>query len=104
IRLPGLAPRRVRPPVTPLDLAPTILDAFGIRPPASFEGRSFLPALRAGGEPAASPLFAETQLTDGHHRWLVVRQGGDELRVDTARPPGQGDVRYDLAQDPGEQH
>ena len=37
--------RRIRPIAQPWDLAPTVLDLYGIRPPADYQGRSLLPAI-----------------------------------------------------------
>jgi len=58
IRVPGAKPREVTEVVQLLDLAPTIAALFGVPAPASWQGRSLVPALE--GQPLAPlPSFAE---------------------------------------------
>jgi arylsulfatase A-like enzyme len=59
-RVPGLPGGRFSQPVSLVDLAPTVLEVWGIPIPASFQGRSLLPLLR-GGQLATVPLFAEVK-------------------------------------------
>jgi arylsulfatase A-like enzyme len=57
-RIPGVAPRKASDVVQLIDLAPTIVDLFGIKPAASWQGRSLVPAL--DGKPLdPKPAFAE---------------------------------------------
>jgi len=57
-RIPGVAPRRTNDVVQLLDLAPTIADLFDVTVPASWQGRSLVPALE--GKPLdPRPAFAE---------------------------------------------
>jgi arylsulfatase A-like enzyme len=83
---------RVGTQVSGIDVAPTILDAVGIDPPAVFEGRSLLPAIE-GTEPL--PPLPTLSAMDGLGR-LAVRDGRWKL----ISPGGL----YDLSADPGEQH
>jgi arylsulfatase A-like enzyme len=53
--------RRIVPTVRDIDIAPTLLDLAGVRPPASFKGRSLLPVMR-GGEFSGYPAYMETEL------------------------------------------
>jgi arylsulfatase A-like enzyme len=106
IRLPGLAPRRVPQPVSSVDVAPTILDAFGIPAPPSFQGRSLLGLMR-GQAREGRPIFAETEHTHGAriHK-LALRDGRfkyvlETLRGDPALPVVRESL-YDLASDPRE--
>jgi len=106
VRAPGCRPRRVKEVVSLLDLAPTVLGAFGIAPPASFEGRSLAAALK-GAAVAEQPVRSETELTrDGTHR-LAIRDG--PLKYLLAVPRRGEAVRviqeelYDLRDDPAEQ-
>jgi arylsulfatase A-like enzyme len=106
IGAPGARARRVKDPVSLVDVAPTVLDAFGITAPESFEGRSLMPVLEGGPIPAR-PLLSETELTrDGTHR-VAIREGsvkyllavprrGEPLRV-------VSEELYRLDQDPREQ-
>lgn len=84
IRVPGLAGRRIATPVSTVDIAPTLLEAFGLPPLPGAQGRSLLPALR--GEPIeARPAFAETLLTEEHDRRIAVRLGTGQARFRYAR-------------------
>src|SRR5205814_98294 len=78
------AGRRVRPSVSLLDVAPTILDAVGVPAPAAMEGKSLLPLLRADG--ADRPAFAQTYYGDG----LVGVRLGRMKYVFKARQAGVG--------------
>jgi arylsulfatase A-like enzyme len=72
LRAPGIAPRRVAQDVDLVDLAPTLLDLFGLRPrPRS--GRSLAPLLR-GGAPER-PTYAETSHTHDRNQKVSVREG-----------------------------
>jgi arylsulfatase A-like enzyme len=105
VRVPGVPPRRIAQVVSLVDVAPTILDAFGIAAPAAFQGRSLLPLAR-GGRSTDVPVYAETEhyRADGHR--VAVRHG--TLKYVAAAERGGGDVAvlseelYDLAGDPGE--
>jgi arylsulfatase A-like enzyme len=97
------------------DLAPTLLDAAGIRPSMEMEGRSLLPLLR-GEETEGRFAFAENGRTiarsgeEENPRWLVegdagkwrmIRADGWKLiRIPT--PSGSVYELYDLTSDPGE--
>jgi arylsulfatase A-like enzyme len=103
VRAPGCRPRRVQELVSLVDLAPTILDSFGIKAPASFEGRSLAPVLK-GAAVQERPAQAETELTrDGTHR-LAIREG--RLKYLLAIPRRDQPLRvvseelYDLRDDP----
>jgi arylsulfatase A-like enzyme len=106
IRAPGCKPRRVKELVSLVDLAPTVLEAFGIAPPASFEGRSLLPVLK-GGAVTERPAQAETELTrDGTQR-VTIREGSTKYMLAVPRT-GEAirvvsEELYDLRDDPGEQ-
>jgi len=88
-------PRRVAAQVGLIDLAPTMLELAGDRPPATFAGTSLLPWLRDGASPPRAALFAEqlwgprqTLLRTPRHAWLQ-KSTGLEL--------------YDLGSDPTQQ-
>ncbi len=84
---------RHAPPVSNVDLAPTIYDAMDVRPPADLQGRSLLPAAQGGVAP--SPAFAVSERQDlqrsirfGPYKLIVSSEGDTEL--------------YDLRKDRGE--
>ena len=81
-----------------IDLAPTTLDLLGIPPPASFEGRTLLPALNGR---AAPPATAYLEAMDAHltRNWapLTGLVTHDAKLIDLPLPE-----LYDLRADPGE--
>lgn len=104
--VPGTSGRRWPQPVSLIDLAPTVLDAFGIKAPPSFQGRSLLPAIRGGTVPSV-PIYAETSLAAGRQHLVAVRDGSRKAVIEL--PPGRETMPritrlqlYDLALDPGE--
>ena len=59
IRIPGVAPSRVKTPTANIDILPTILDILDIPSPLPLQGRSLVPLIRGEGRGAAS-VFSET--------------------------------------------
>jgi arylsulfatase A-like enzyme len=107
IGVPGQPARRVPDLVSLIDVAPTILDCFGLPAPAPFEGRSLLPLLR--GQPLpARPVLAETErgprtdhrvaLRDGPYHYML------SARWEGARASVLAEALYDRRSDPGELH
>ena len=103
LRVPGVAGHRVATPVSLVDLAPTILDAMGVAPPATFMGRSLLPMLR-GRAARVEPIFAETELTGTRHHAISVREGRYDyiLRLGASEPANGTSALYDVVADPAE--
>jgi arylsulfatase A-like enzyme len=104
IRVPGAGGRRVSQAVSLVDVAPTILDAFSIPRPESFQGRTLLPLIQ-GGSVAARPVFTETrESTDPQ---LAVRDGRLKYILGY-RPAADGppevirEELFDLESDPRE--
>jgi arylsulfatase A-like enzyme len=103
LRVPGLAPRRVAEPVRTVDLLPTLLELFGIAPPADqpMEGVSLVAALR-GEAFEARALLAEIGLhDDARHarsivdgRWKLIERldGTPELYDVEADPLERNDL------------
>lgn len=88
-----LEPRRYKAPVSIVDIAPTVLDALGIPPPAHMQGRSLLHAAR-GGRPVA-PAYAVAERQDGSR---AIRFGPYKLIL-----TAENDTElYDLRKDRGE--
>jgi hypothetical protein len=92
---PGIEKRRVRTPVTLLDVTPTILSLFGVDTPAHFMGQSLVPFMRGESPELSRPLAVDggrairAMLFDGRWKAIVdVRRGTEEL--------------YDLKSDPSE--
>ncbi|MEO6771582.1 MAG: sulfatase-like hydrolase/transferase, partial [Kofleriaceae bacterium] len=100
-RVPNVKPAMRDDVVELVDMAPTIAALFGVTPPASWIGRSLVPAI-AGDKLAPLPAFSEMPTTnewkheaksmispDGkHHVFFKISEGRTEI--------------YDLANDPDE--
>ena len=85
--------RRIDARVSLADIAPTILDLFGLPTPAGSVGQSLVPMLRGDSETLTRPLIAEGRL----RRALYV--GDVKVIEDTRRKLVEA---YDLARDPKE--
>ncbi len=94
LRAPG-APggRRVEGVVELVDLAPTLLQAAGIEPPAGMSRRSFYEALLRGGQAGDGAGLAEIP----YRETKALRLGNQKLIVSP-----RGAELYDLERDPGE--
>jgi arylsulfatase A-like enzyme len=96
IHLPGVHPSRQSPPVSTLDIAPTLAQLVGPARGWPFDGTDHsAPLLGRGAARDATPVFAELD-----HLKAVVRDG-HKLICHTLRDYCQ---LYDLARDAGEQH
>jgi len=70
VSVPGAAPRRVKSPVSTVDLAPTLLRLIGVEPPASMVGHDLRPAIFGGDEAhVATPVFASVMTEHMALRW-----------------------------------
>ena len=100
IKLPGnrQAGQRVSATASLVDLAPTILEALGVSPPAAMQGRSLLP-LVGNPNPPDRPSMAVGDHSERSFGWsaLIALRAGHHLYVRAPRPE-----LYDLAADPGE--
>lgn len=98
IRIPGVAPQRVRTPVSLVDLAPTVLDLLG-RSSEGMEGKSLAPLFADGNTASAHrqgrPLYAETELSGEKGRTVIFN--GHQLIIDKAKK--QTEI-FDLEHDP----
>jgi arylsulfatase A-like enzyme len=105
IGVPGRPPRRVPDLVSLIDVAPTILEAFGLPAPASFEGRSLMPLL-AGRPLDPRPALAETERGPRTDHRVAVRDGPFHFllsaRWEGGRPLAVDAALYDRRGDPGE--
>jgi arylsulfatase A-like enzyme len=96
VHLPGLVPsgRVVEDPVQILDIAPTVLEAFGLAVPEQFQGSSLVPLL------AGRDAELEDRTIFSHARGVTAAVRG---RWKLIHDPEAGHDRlYDLRTDPGE--
>ena len=91
----------VQPPVSLVDVAPTLLDLLGLPAEPGFEGRSRAPLLRGAVTSEADDIVAElideSARRERRHRAALIRET-QKLVVDQA---GRSHA-YDLARDPAE--
>ncbi|HVR29952.1 MAG TPA: sulfatase [Thermoanaerobaculia bacterium] len=94
------ASRRIEAPVRLVDLAPTLLEAAGVRAPdRSLSGRSLLPHLLAGDEPEDAAVFAE-RLNFGPAQAAVVSRGKKLVLFDLyGRAPTEGSMQERLVEE-----
>jgi arylsulfatase A-like enzyme len=102
VRTPRPGNTRSTGPVSLIDIAPTILEAAGIDPPAAFRGRSLGPALKArllDPQPIVAELLPLRDEASKHYRHvLAVTSGSNKLVLGV-----DGKLeRFDLAADPAE--
>jgi len=95
IRLPGVAAREVKTPVTLIDLGPTVLDLFGLPTPAAFMGESLVPTLVGKPQELSRPIAAESVL----RQQALYLKDGKKVIFDLLRHTIEV---YDLNQDPKE--
>jgi arylsulfatase A-like enzyme/Tfp pilus assembly protein PilF len=88
-----------------VDVAPTILSAAGIPPPAEMQGKSLLESIKASADPNAPPeerpSYAETDYPHRAFGWSALRtlRAGKYLYIQAPQPE-----LYDQTSDPGETH
>jgi choline-sulfatase len=100
VRAPGLAPRRIDEPRSAIDLAPTILDLFGVPADPAMEGKSLVPEMYGEREPPRDVILDLPRTSDSDRRRAVIR--GDHKIV--AEGDDEAFQLYDLAKDPREDH
>ncbi len=98
--LPGATARRIDVPRGAIDLAPTILDLFGLPPEPTFEGTSLVPEILGGPAPERDVVLDLPATSDSERRRAIVH--GHEKLI------AFGEDRYfelfDLDADPTEEH
>ncbi len=91
--IPGVAPRRIPQTVGNLDIVPTLWDAMGVPPAATFRGRSVLGPIVGDGEHAQVPYYMENANGDiagialGSQKLIHKLKSGTTMRFDTAVDP-----------------
>jgi arylsulfatase A-like enzyme/Tfp pilus assembly protein PilF len=98
VAAPSLAPRVIRTAVSTIDLAPTIASLAGVSFSKPIDGRDLTADLRAGREPQAATVYAETQYpaTFGWSELASTRAASTKLIA------GPSPELYDLGRDPNE--
>jgi choline-sulfatase len=103
MRVPGVTPRRAPEVVQLVDVAPTVAALFGLAPPASWVGRSLVPALE--GKPLAPmPAYAEMPRTKGWDHEARSMISADGTRHVFHRISDSRWELYDLVNDPEERN
>lgn len=100
IRVPGSTPSVNDQVVGLIDVAPTVLDVFGVPAPARFMGRSVLPLMRGESLPPRA-IGAQLQRTPAWDDDASAYISGDGSEKIIVRANGQVQV-FDLASDPQE--
>jgi choline-sulfatase len=105
VYVPGAEPRRVSVRRSTIDVAPSVLELFGIAPPApdakdAFRGESLLPDVLppAGHVPVSRPLYIDMPAGPYNDERQAYIENDLKLITSGGRPLGL----YDLAKDPGE--
>ncbi len=99
--VPGAGARRIDAPRSAIDLAPTILDLFGMPPEPSFEGTSLVPEILGAAPAPARDVVLDLPTTSDsdrrraivHGHWKLIAFGDDVLFQ-----------LFDLDADPNEEH
>lgn len=93
---PGLAVRTVEEPVSLVDLAPTILDLFGLPTPGRYMGQSLVPFIWGQTPKLDRPILAEARL-----KQALMLPDGRKVIVDNRKHTVE---LFDLRADPAEEY
>ena len=98
-----LLPRsgKIRPMVSLTDVMPTVLDLFGIAPPAGVQGRSLIPLIRKGKPGEKRTFYLESMYGREEMGWAPLAGviSGRYKYISLPQPE-----LYDLESDPDEKH
>jgi len=100
IRAPGLTPRHIDEPRSAVDLAPTILELFGVPADPAMAGTSLVPELYGKPGPARDVILDLPRTSDSDRRRGLIR-GSYKL---VALGDDEAFQLYDLEKDPREEH
>ncbi len=78
IRAPGAQARHIDVPRSALDLAPTILELFGVQPDPSFEGKSLVGEIY-GAEPQMRDVIVDLPMTSDNAKRRALIHGDEKL-------------------------
>lgn len=98
IQMPGAAPRHIDVPRSDLDLAPTILDVFGLPAEPTFDGKSLVKELYGAAPEERDVIVDLPRTTDNDRRRALVR---GKYKV-IAYGDDQVFEVFDIVADPGE--
>ncbi len=106
IYVPGVEPHRVRPRRGLIDLVPTLMELYGLRPPSG-EGDDFVSGqsltddifMPPGHRPSDRIVFVDMQAGPNNDEKQAFIEDGLKLITTNGRPNGL----YDLDRDPGEE-
>lgn len=97
---PAIGPGRIKTPVETVDIVPTILDLAGIQPSQGLDGRSLVPAIRAGD--TGQPLRKALSWTD-HITYRSVSIQADNWKYIRTTFPSSREL-FNLENDPDEKN
>ncbi len=97
---PGTKPRRVRNVVELVDVAPTLLELVGVKPPKAFAGNSLVRLMRGEKEPERIAFGSSTVVGGGGRIPQFFARRGLWKLIYHAK--GERFELYDLSSDPGE--
>jgi arylsulfatase A-like enzyme len=100
IRVPGVAPRHIDTPRSAIDLAPSILDLFGLPADPAMEGKSLVAELYGAAAEPRDVVLDLPRTTNSDRRRALIR--GDFKLV--ALADDDAFQLFDLRSDPGEEH
>lgn len=101
LRVPGVQPQRLDTRRSHVDLAPTLYELLGVKPPKGLRGTSLVPELRGLEKPPQRDIVIDMPYTDQSPRRRALIHGDLKLIVtETEKQP----LLFDLSADPGEQH
>jgi arylsulfatase A-like enzyme len=98
IRGPGIQPRKIDEPRSMIDLAPTILDIFGVAPDPLFRGTSLVSELTGGEAKPRDVITDLARTTDNDRRRTLLRGDWKIFELGDA----DGYQLFDLKDDPDE--
>jgi arylsulfatase A-like enzyme len=99
IRVPGLAPRRVRTAAGHIDLMPTLANLAGAAPTADMMGRSLVPWLTGAPDDLERPVFQQLSY-EGNHELRGAATASCHV-IYNVSPHTSWEI-YDVERDPGE--
>ncbi|NUP04679.1 MAG: sulfatase [Polyangiaceae bacterium] len=100
IRAPGLKPRRISEVRSAIDVCPTILDTFGVKLDASYQGTSLLPELKGGPSEPRDVVSELARDSNNDRKRTLIR--GDWKIIEIGNEGGY--QLFNLKEDPKEEN
>jgi arylsulfatase A-like enzyme len=99
--VPGVAPAHLDTPVSAIDMAPTVLDMFGVAKDPEMEGKSLFSSVKNGAEPEAVDVVVDLPVTSDNDKRRALIYGKKKVIAF-----GEAGVlqAFDLGEDAGEEH